>query len=349
MVTIKSIAEKLNLSSATVSRALRNDETLSIAPDTRARILTAAEEMGYVRPLSKTAVTPSEKRLLVIHKYQTFRNQIDSSYYFAIRSGIEDACAKQKIRCTFLAIEDLPASLDPTDGILVVGNYTKDQFDSLLGLYKNIPIVTIGIVSYYPERIDQVTYSNYDSVTLGMNFLFQNGHTKIAYLGVQEAPGAEKFGSRKQCFIDLMREKNLLKEEWIHEIDHGRDRVERGFTLMKSLLQKKAPLPTAFFCANDPIALGAMNALLESGFRIPDDISILSHDGSFPTQYSFPPLTTVDVHPYQLGLEGVSVLLNRMEEPQRVARRIHLYPELIVRGSVQDISCKNQKNQINPT
>lgn len=336
MVTIKEIASKAGLSSATVSRALRNDETLSIAPDTRARIWAVAADLGYVRPKAVNADNTS-KSITIVHKRQTFRNQIDSSYYFSVRSGIEDMCAKSKIRLSVVALEDMiPRSVD-TDGIVLVGNYTKEQYNRMLPEFKNLPVVVVGIVAYYRNRFDHVTYSNRDSTGLALEYLFSKGHRKIGYLGIEEAPGTELFGSRRDAFISIMKQRGEFHPEWIMESDHGADRVERGYTMAKAMA-KLPSLPTALFCANDPTALGAINGFIECGIQVPEDISIVAHDGCYPTQHSIPPLTTVDVHPYQLGTEAVRLLLHRFNKKiPKISQQLFLYPTLIERASVRDI------------
>lgn len=338
MVTIKEIAESLNLSSATVSRALRNDETLSISVETKTKIFMAAEQMGYVAKGKKSVPPKPKQHITVIHEQQTFRNQIDSSYYFSVRAGIEDLCIKKHYSNTFVTLDTLADFQTPTDGIVIVGNYTKEQFDLILSKFKEIPMVTVGIVSYYPEKIDHITFSNQDSMSMALEYLFQKGHTKIGYMGIEEAPGTSSFGSRKQYYIDIMKEKRCFKPEWLRESSHGRDRVEQGYLMMKEWLSEGSELPTAIFCANDPVALGVVRALFEAQIEIPGRISILTHDGSYPTQYSLPPLSTIDVHPYQLGKEAIVALSERISKKREHTKKVSFYPELIERESVQNIN-----------
>lgn len=338
MVTIKEIAAKANLSPAAVSRTLRNDETLSIAPETRAHIWAVATELGYTRP-AKSSVSSgtAERSITIVHKQQTFRNQIDSSYYFAVRSGIEDMCAKAHVRLSVAPIEDLSPKTLLSDGIVLVGNYTQAQYSMLRPLFKKRPVAIVGIVAYCRDRFDQVSYDNRDSVGLALSYLLKKGHRQIGYLGVKEAPGTELFGSRKDAFTEIIRQHGEFHPEWIVECDHGIDRVERGYSMAKALAALPE-LPTAIFCANDPIALGAINGFAECGLKVPDDISIVAHDGSYPTQHSMPPLTTVDVHPFQLGVEAARLVLQHLDnEIPSIPRRILLYPTLIERMSVLDI------------
>ncbi len=335
MTTIKEIAERLNLSSATVSRALRNDETLSISSETKSKIFMTAEQMNYQPKEKKKRATKAKHHITVIHKQQTFRNQIDSSYYFLIRAGIEDSCAPRKYSCTFVTLESLNDFQVPTDAIVIVGNYSKEQYDMVLARFKDLPITTVGVISHYPERIDHVTFQNKESVSIALRYLFQKGHTKIGYLGIEEAPGTAPFGSRRQCFIDFMKEKGIFRPDWIRESTHGRDRVERGYMMMKDWIGEQQELPTALFCANDPVALGVVKALHEAEIAIPDQISVIGHDGAYPTQYSYPPLTTVDVHPYQLGMEAIAILSERLLQARESTKKVILYPRLIERDSVK--------------
>ena len=337
MATIKEIAANLGLSSATVSRALRNDETLSILPETRAKIFMEAEKIGYKAKTKKNSPEKPEEIITVIHKQQTFRNQIDSAYYFSVRTGIEEACAQKRITCTFATLESLDVHQINTQGIIIVGNYLKADFNRILEKYRDLPIVTVGIISYYPEKIDHVTHSNSVSIQMALDHLFEKGHTKIGYLGIHEAPGTAKFVSRKQKFIDIMTERDCFRPEWVWESEHGRDRVARGYITMQEWISRGEEMPTAIFCANDPIALGALRALHEAGIDVPGQISIIAHDGSYPTQYSTPPLSTIDVHPFQLGCEALNILQERMSGSRSVAKKVTFYPELIERESVRKL------------
>lgn len=337
MATIKEIATNLGLSSATVSRALRNDETLSIQPETRAKIFMEAEKVGYKIKARKADSHRPEQIITVIHRQQTFRNQIDSAYYFSVRTGIEDACAQNGITCTFATLETLEDHTVNTQGIIIVGNYLKSDFDRILEKYGGLPMVSVGIISYYPEKIDHITHSNSVSVQIALDHLFKVGHTKIGYLGIREAPGTEQFTSRKEKFIEIMSENGCFRPEWVKESEHGRDRVERGYFTMQEWIAQHKEMPTAIFCANDPIALGALRALHEADIAVPEQISILAHDGSYPTQYSTPPLSTIDVHPFQLGFESLNVLVERLSGQRSITKSVVFYPELIQRSSVKKL------------
>jgi LacI family transcriptional regulator len=157
-------------------------------------------------------------------------------------------------------------------------------------------------------------------------------------MGGKETEGAELFSSRKQVFISMMTERGSYNPASVYECDNNQNWVEQGYQMMKAWIGLKRSLPTAIFCANDPVALGVLKAILEAGLSVPDDISLITHDGAFPTQYSFPALTTVDVHPYQLGIEGVKLLRERIIEGRKMAKKVFLHPELVIRNSVKNLT-----------
>jgi LacI family transcriptional regulator len=344
LVTVKEIAEKSGLSAASVSRVLRNDRTFSISADTRMRVLLTAEKMGYVKKAAKKPKNATEKRktkkVIIFINRPNLGPSIDISYHFAIRTGIEDTCHNMGWKYSFADAEEAKKwkNNEHAHGALVVGNYSKAVFSEIIKKLDRIPVTSIGVISYFPGKIDHITHSNNEAVDIALEYLFENGHRQIGYLGVKEITEMELFGSRKQRFISVMKEKNLFNPVWVYECSPGQNKVERGYQMMQKWIGKKQALPTAIFCANDPVAIGAVNALREANISTPEDISILSHDGSFPAEYSFPALTTVDVHPYQLGVEGVKLLRERLTEGRKIAKTVFLHPELIIRDSVKNIS-----------
>ncbi len=336
MATIKEIADKLHLSPATVSRALRNDETLSIRMETRSLILSTAAEMGYVSHHNKKNVRKSRK-ILVIHKYSAFRSQMDSAYYYTMRTGIEDVCVKNDIQYTFTAIDELNEKKVNADGIVLLGNFARNQFEEVLGLIGDLPAVVAGNVCYYRQRFNHVSFSNKESVTIALKYLKKNGHRKIGYMGIIEEEVPNMIGSRKATYLEWVKKEGTYRPEWLLERDRGSDRVEQGVSMGRELLQQKE-LPTALFCANDSVALGVINAFNDAGVSVPGQVSIVSHDGSYPTQYSYPQLTTVNVHPYHLGAEAMRLLIQRMNKPEKYTCELLLMPTLKVRSSVRNIT-----------
>ena len=99
-------------------------------------------------------------------------------------------------------------------------------------------------------------------------------------------------------------------------------------------------LPTALFCCNDVMALGAISALTEKGLRVPDDMSIIGYDDIHASRFYAPPLTTIHQSKLRLGRQAVNILLERISQKDQGVQqysRIDIGPELIIRKSVKSI------------
>lgn len=334
MVTIKDIAEKAGVSSSAVSRALRNDPSLSISNETRLKIFASAGELKY--KLKKEKEVKNKYSVLVIHYDDIYKqNPVDCAYYTSIRNGIEETCNKKQINCFFVPYSEIEGFNDKIDGIILAGNYTKDKYQKIINLGLSNNFVAIGTVLYYGEFIDQITYSNRESVKLALDYLIECGHKKIGYLGAHEAPDTPLYESRIVFFKEYLNSKNLLNTDWILEGEYG---YENGYKMTGEWIKNNKQLPTAIFIANDPNALGSLKAFNEHEIKVPDDISIISFDGNYPTQYSYPALTTTDVHTQIMGQEAVFTLMERMKKYRKVSKKIIFAANLIVRDSVNKIS-----------
>ena len=97
-------------------------------------------------------------------------------------------------------------------------------------------------------------------------------------------------------------------------------------------------LPTAVFCCNDVMALGAISAIGEKGLRVPDDISIIGYDNIHASRFYAPPLTTIHQSKSRLGVQAVNLLFERINHKSEQRETIEIHPELVVRKSVKKIS-----------
>lgn len=109
---------------------------------------------------------------------------------------------------------------------------------------------------------------------------------------------------------------------------------EGGYLAMKQLWEAGVR-PDGITTANEPIALGAMRFLAEQGVRVPEDLSVISHEASVLGGYSVPPLTSTNIHKEQMGAVAAKLLLNRIEHPEAPVTRQMIEPELLLRASVK--------------
>ena len=95
-------------------------------------------------------------------------------------------------------------------------------------------------------------------------------------------------------------------------------------------------LPTAFFIANDPLAVGALRALLESGIKVPERVSLIGFNDTSVAKHIFPTLSSVRIHTELMGEASVELLLEKLETGRQVAKKLIIATELSLRGSTGD-------------
>ncbi len=105
---------------------------------------------------------------------------------------------------------------------------------------------------------------------------------------------------------------------------------------IKEEIQKRRELPDVFICANDFVALDAMQVFKELGIRVPEDVWLCGFDDSPESRVTSPTLTTVHIHSQIMGLSAVHLLMSRIKEPTLNFRRIYTETSLIYRESTED-------------
>ena len=334
MATLLDIAREAGVAKSTVSRVLRKDPSLSTSDETREKIFAAARALGYEIKQEKL-LNHATTNIMVVHKDTHFMNQVDNAYYFSVRSGIEEACYKRKYKFTFTPFQFIDSVEEKPDGVLVVGNFEKTQVDLILKKIRTSNIVFIGKVNYYPEKMDWITYDIKDCVYKSMEYLRENGHKRIAYMGGYDNADTPSEFSKYVYFEQYM---NTYPELVFAGSIMGEHGVESGSRMMSQWLQEKRELPDAFFISNDPIAIGAIKVLNEQAVQVPDMVSVTAINGDSSGTFSFPALSTVDVHTYEMGKEAVAVLEERIHHKRTLAKKVEFHADLVKRGSVKNLA-----------
>lgn len=331
-VTIKTIAKMAHVSHTTVSRAL-NDSPL-VKEKTKEKIRKLAAQLNYTPNLNAKALV--EQRSFIIAVYFTdmadgtspsfmsavihqIKEHLPKGYEIAVDSFAGLRRSKQSINLRF-------------DGALVVSQSTSDDeyIEQLAETGKPVVVLNRKI-----NRDDLYNYSSddYSGTTIAMNYLLRMGHHDIAMIG-----GREDFASAKlraQAFYDVLR-KNKIKprEEWIVR---GNYSIKSGYQAMERILST-SNLPTCVFAANDDMAMGAIRACEDYGFKVPEDISFIGFDDNTYSQYYNPRITTIKKPTRAITHNGVSVLKELIDDKQpQIPRFIDLKPSLVVRDSVKKI------------
>ena len=331
MATMADIAQAAGVSKAAVSRALREDPTLSITDETRERILKAAQELGY--KVKEGKKKSRELSIVVIHKEDHFNTKWNNSFYFSMRYGIEKHCLENRVRCLFLPINYLDQTPRDTDGVIIMGNFSMENQERVMDFFdSSMPKVLIARRNCRPGKADWITYDVASCVRLAMDALYEAGRRKILYVGGINREGPDEKNHKIAYFQNYIKEHPQMKCVGILEGEHG---TESGYMMMRDWLgRKEEEKADGILVSNDPLAFGVLRALSEREIRVPDQISVSSINGDSPGENTVPPLTTVDVHAGEMGEEAVRCLLERIKGKRTFAKKIQYSPSPVRRMSV---------------
>lgn len=307
--TIKDIAKKAGVSHTTVSRALNFDPSISSGTSERVRDL--AEEMGYLGSAAARGLRTNRSKVIGV-----IVSRIDNPYFGEIIQGIEETL-NQTGYSLFIASSHLESRVEKNiikafarqmvDGVIICASSFCDENAAILRGFQ-IPVVALN--NECPEKYAcSVEHDDIEGARQVTCYLIKLGHRRLAYLGNSLA--ARINDERQQGFISEINKNGFENEPHIIFNTKGRE-IENGEEAMKKLLEVN-PLPTAVFCFNDLMAIGALKTANDHGLQIPEDISIVGFDNIPYSAYTSPALTTFNQPKYQIGQESTNLLLESME------------------------------------
>ncbi|USD65480.1 DNA-binding transcriptional regulator CytR [Vibrio sp. SCSIO 43136] len=328
MATMKDVAQLAGVSTATVSRALMNPEKVSSS--TRKRVEDAVLEAGYAPNSLARNLRRNESKTIV-----TIVPDICDSYFSEIIRGIEDAAVEHG----YLVLlgnsgqqEKRESSLvnlvftKQADGMLLLG--TQLPFDVSKPEQKNLPPLVMGC-EFAPElELPTVHIDNLTSSFEAVNYLTQMGHRHVAQLKGPENTQLCHF--RNQGYQQALRRAGItMNPDYQVEGDFS---FESGEAAAAQLLSLPEP-PTAVFCHNDVMAIGAIQKAKQMGKKVPEEISFVGFDDIQFAQYCDPPLTTISQPRYEIGRQAMLMLLEILKGRDVRAGSRLLDTKLVVRKS----------------
>ena len=222
----------------------------------------------------------------------------------------------------------LDAGLVVNPDWIMEGSFEPDSLD-LLKNFSELPMVVMDWGPNNPNT-DLIQDNSFDGGYLATQHLIDNGHKKIGIIAGELTKTTAK--TRYEGFVKALLDAGLVvNPDWIME---GSFEPEDGYECMNKILRQNE-LPTAVFCCNDVMALGAISAITEKGLRVPDDISIIGYDNIHSSRFYAPPLTTVHQSKSRLGERALKLLFERIHEKSAVREVIEMHPELVIRQSVK--------------
>ena len=270
-----------------------------------------------------------------IVQWYSLQQEIDDPYYLQIRQGIENFCLQNQISVirTFRSDQNYLEALKNVNGLICIGKFN----DREIVQFKKISNKIIFLDMISPNHEDStITLDFNKAVTDALKYLKALNHKKIGFLGGKEYVDDSVLyhDNRKEVFIDFCNQNNIIYEPYLLE---GEFSNESGYTMMIDMINQ-GDLPTAIFCASDPIAIGALRALQERNIRVPEDISLIGFDDIKAASFTTPPLTTVFAPADLMGEYGANIvynLLSKYSSPTPV--QITLPCVLIERESCKEV------------
>jgi len=309
--TIKDIAKAAGVSHTTVSRALNGNPTIS--PETISRIREIAEIFGYLGSATARGLKTNRSEVIGV-----VVSRIDNPYFGEIIQGIEETIDKYGFSLVIASSNRDPLkertvvhgfARQSVEGVIICTSSFSDENLAVLDKYE-IPFVVVN--NETPEKYNlSLKHDDLFAGSQVAQYLMEIGHKRLAYIG--DATAARINNERQQGFIDELNRngKNIEPQIIIHSA--GRQ-IENGEEAMMRLL-KIRPIPTAVFCFNDLMAIGAIKKISDHHMRVPEDISIVGFDNIPYSAYISPALTTFNQPKFKMGQEAAGMLLNVLETP----------------------------------
>ncbi|MBN2303849.1 MAG: LacI family DNA-binding transcriptional regulator [Anaerolineae bacterium] len=335
---LQDVADLAGVSIGTASQALNNKA--SVLPETRERVLQAAQELGYELPARTTTPEHAISTLGVLVKIHPGQNIPIDPFYGAVLSGAEQECKRRNISLMYasMPVDELSNVIEwpplvndqQVDGWLILGAFLQD---AVLELEQRLRQPIILVDAYAPDsNYDIIVTDNVTGAYNAVTYLIDRGHRNIGLIG-STPDGSPSVRERRQGYLKALAEHGI-EQAFIEDSPlHGPDVYTAAQTLFN-----RAPEITAIFACNDDVAIAVMRAGHDLGLRVPDDFSLVGFDDLTLASEVIPPLTSVFVDQMLMGALGVRQLLDRSEHPDRVPFTITLGTRLIERQSVRTLT-----------
>ncbi|MFD1334218.1 LacI family DNA-binding transcriptional regulator [Oceanobacillus iheyensis] len=335
-VTIKDVAKKANVSPSTVSRVLSDSDKIS--EKTKRKVRKVMNELGYhINYNARVLVQKSTKTIGIVMKHSATHSW-HNPFFPEVLRGISTYCHKLDYSISLTTGESEESIYKEVvkmvhgkriDGIIVLYSKKDDKVVPFL-IEHQVPFVVIGKPM---EHTNEIMYVDNDNVQAGKEaaeFLIDLGHEEIGFIG--DNPDFQVIQDRMNGFKEALLSNDLFyRDEYIKYVNDNNNRK-----IVTELFNQEIT-PTALVISSDIQAIGILKLLHEIGYRVPDDISIVTFNKTFITELSIPSLTTVNTQTYQLGYESSRCLIELINEPEMFKRSVIIPTVIEVNDSHQKV------------
>lgn len=310
-VTIKDLARELGISPSTVSRALKDHPDIS--PQTKKAVNELAEKLNYQPNIVALSLRQSKTNTIGV-----IIPEIVHFFFSTVISGIEDVAYSAGYNVILTqSIESLQREMlnmktlfnSRVDGMLISLSRETASFDHIEGmLAKGVPMVFFDRVYDHPSA-NKIIVDDFSGAKEATLHLIQQGCKKIAH--IEGSPNLGITRQRLEGYLEALKEKNIpIDKSLIFPCPDAT--IEAGKEVTEKILNG-GNIPDAIFATNDPVAMGAMQAIRNKGLKIPKDIAVVGFSNWLFTSMMDPPLSSVDQPGYEMGQEATKLLIRQIE------------------------------------
>ena len=325
--TIKEIAQKANVSIATVSRALNNDPR--VTEETRTQILKIADKLEYRPNILARNFAQKKSNLIGL-----ILPEISDEFFTEVIKGVDEIAFAEDFYTIVASSHKYESLKDEIitfirngliSGLILLASNLDNELVSILSK-SHLPIVLINSNKKI-KKFDRITIDDYQGAYSITEYLIKE--KRYDYLSHITGPlDNDDAILRRKGFIDACKKYGVK-----YNIEKASFSRESGFRACKKLLSLKNR-PQVIFAANDMMAIGCYDYIKQIKLQIPKDIGVVGFDDIFVSQYLNPPLTTVHVNIEEVGKKAAELLLKKIQSNNGIQSSVINIPtELIIRES----------------
>lgn len=334
-ITLKQIAEQLNISVSTVSRALNDKEY--VKEETRRMVLQAVHELEYSpNEIARSLKTRTTKTIGIIVPdicetlFGMVIKGIDevvsaADYSIMVSDTNEDKYKEQKY---------LDLMYQKSVDALVLATVDLHGEKILRFLNGNIPVVFIDNIPKISRKINSITIDNAYASQMAVQYLVDHGHRQIAAIfgSTDETTGYE----RRKGYLSACEQHDLEINEAL--VKYGNYKEKDGYVTMLSLLEQRRDFPfTAAYVTSEMMTMGAMKAIYDYGLKVPQDVSVIGFDVHDDSRLLNPTITSIKQPEKEIGNLAGELLINNLTGLANHVEQIYVEPFIEVGNSVKKI------------
>jgi DNA-binding LacI/PurR family transcriptional regulator len=329
-VTSIEVAERAGVSQSTVSRVF-SPNSPNVSSDARERVLRASMELGY-QPNAIARMMSTRQTNIVGIVMAT----ITSPFYpYVLEKFLRELQAIDRQVLLFTASENqsvddiLPLALGYQLDALIITSATLSSEMAAFSKQSGTPVILFNRAVNDPN-VSAVCADNVAGGRLAVDVLLDSNHQRLAFIaGVQDTSTSQ---DRERGFASRLKERGYTS--W--QRGQGHYTYESGYEAASTLLTEETP-PDALFCANDIMAIGAIDAIRAYGLSVPNDVSVMGFDDIPMAAWGAYKLTTISQEVDAMIAKTIDLMLEKIESPESPSRIEQVAGKLVIRSSVRNI------------